>query len=776
MNSERFAATPWQLAFFAPQEHSLPEDFFTRELAWQATEVPGSVQTSGFGLPLSELYQGDRVESVRWMEEMYWVYRTEFVVPAVNADEEAVYLFQGIDYQCRIYLDAQLVCKHEGMFSPVQIPLPVDMKRHELTVLILPFEDDKSQPHTLKARYSFGNGWDFTPKLQSRGIWDEAGIVLRQRLRITTASVQTRLDNQQRADVTVRVELSERVEQGEITVTLDGVTRTFPVVRTDSLALPFNIPSPTLWWPNGMGEAALLELRLQLRTPGHDTEPYSCRVGLRSVQRVAAEGQGVEDIPLQLLINNRKVFIKGMNWVPLDACPGSITPERYRPFLEQFHEAGVNMIRVWGGGLKEKAAFYHLADELGLLILQEFPLACQRLTRSPEFYALLTQEVSAIIRALSPHPSVVIWSGGNELYSYWDQLDSGSARMTALIPWVRTAMGINEDNRAWRAGDGADEPALALMGELCARLDGSRPYQITSAMEGEGEAHGIWTWDPTIGDHRFRDAATLYQFWLQAQQHLYSECSVSSIANAETMQAVLGEKPESCPGTTDPIWRLHYAFHAAWDDLPDLWLDLPSTEKLFGTLPDMDSLIVANQWMQGEGGRFLIEEQRRKMPHACGIIWWGANEPWPGLAGNALLDYYARPKLSWQFIANAFKPTILSLRYPHCVLPQLKPELWISHEGQQPFAGRYEVELINLTNGETDRYAGEIACDSYSSHFIRMLIPLRLAAGVRAQVTCRLFAGDNLLHRNDYLFASPDDAVPFDAAMLALLRQLYVKE
>ena len=51
--------------------------------------------------------------------------------------------------------------------------------------------------------------------------------------------------------------------------------------------------------------------------------------------------------------------------MPLDALPGSISAERYRPFLQQFKDAGVNLIRVWGGGLKEKEAFYQLADEFG---------------------------------------------------------------------------------------------------------------------------------------------------------------------------------------------------------------------------------------------------------------------------------------------------------------------------------------------------------------------------------------------------------------------------
>ncbi len=774
-SDETVLATRWQLAHPSTQSANIQQSL-AAIAEWREVEVPCSIQTSSYGLPLEQLYQRDRVNSVRWMEEEYWFFRTRFARPAVGEDEEAVYQLLGVDYHCDILLNGKLLLSHEGMFSPIEVPLEGLREDNELVVVIRPYAEAQGVPETLKARYSVGNGWDFAPKLQSCGIWDDAALVVRPRLHVRHAAVATRLDNQQRADATVQVELSETVERGELVITLDGVRRTFPLVDAQRLALPINIPSPTLWWPNGMGEPELVELYIELHVDGRITKPYRLRTGLRAVERVAAAGQGVEDIPLQLRINHHPVFLNGVNWVPLDACPGSISAERYRPFLQQFKDAGVNLIRVWGGGLKEKEAFYRLADEFGLMVLQEFPLACQTLPRSEAFYRLLTQEVSAIIRQLAGHPSVVIWSGGNELFHYWDLLDSGSERMAATLEQVKD-FGFTPENRAWHLGaETYHEPTLALMGSLCALLDGARPFQPTSAMEGEGEAHGIWTWNPAIGDHRFRDADSLYDFWLHARAHLYSECSVSSIANLDTIKDVLDSPCPTFPEKDDPIWRLHHAFYSAWDQLPDLWLDLPATEKLFGKLSELATLVLVNQWMQGEGARFLIEELRRQMPRTCGIIWWGVNEPWPGLAGNALLDYFARPKLGMRFLANAYRPTILSLRYQHCVARRIKPELWLSHNGVQPFAGHYQVQVRNLRTGEVDEYAGAVNSDRYTSRCLRTLLPLRLPAGTRAHVTCTLTAGAAVVHQNDYFFASNEDAVPFDEEMVGLIRRLYAAE
>ncbi|MCC7207932.1 MAG: hypothetical protein IT323_11535 [Anaerolineae bacterium] len=774
----------WQLTYLTPDaaqefldDPSVVSDTALAALDWRPAEVPGSVQTSAFGMLLPDLYVGDNVQRVAWMGGVYWIYRSTFVMPAVAPDEEATLVFVGIDYQAAIYLNGRKVCDHEGMFSPVAVSLEglVTGSVNDLLVVITPFVAGPEPHEHMKSRVGIGNGWDFAPRLVTAGIWDVVRLEVRPRLRVLGTYVHTTLANQQRADNIVYIDLSELVEYGTLILTLDTTTRRYPVVQTDHLALPLEVLSPRLWWPNGHGAPTLVTLRIELDVPGRATRPFVQRVGLRSIDRVPCAGQGVEDTPLQLRINGRPIFLKGVNWTPLDACPGSITPERYRTFLEQFRAAGVNMIRVWGGGLKEKDAFYTLADEFGLMVMQEFPLACQRLARTERFFRLVAQEVTSIVRALRHHACIVLWSGGNEHYHYWASVDSGTPIMERVKATVQREFDIDPADPEWHGfADTYDEPALSLMGSLCAALDRSRPYQITSALEGEGEAHGIWTWNPRVGDYRYRDYDSLYDFWNAARRHLYSEASVPSIANLDSIRFVCGAEYKDCPQPDDSLWLLHNAFRAAWDGPDDVWLDLTSIEKLFGKLESLDALVFASQWMQAEGARYLIEAVRRRTGHTSGVLWWGVNEIWTALAGSSLIDYFGQPKLAWSFVANAFKPSILTLRYENCVCRSAKPELWLCHDGPDRFQGSYQVTLHDLQYDQREVVEGRLEAAPYSAFSIRTLPRRRLVAGGRLHIQCRLLApGGEPVHINDYVFASNEDAPPFDATMRAYLQQLF---
>ncbi len=98
---------------------------------------------------------------------------------------------------------------------------------------------------------------------------------------------------------------------------------------------------------------------------------------------------------IHFTLNGQGEFIRGLNWVPADSFPGRLRREDYARLLKMARESGANLLRVWGGGLREKRAFYDLCDELGLLGWQEFPFACMFLgsfPTNPAYLALVEAE------------------------------------------------------------------------------------------------------------------------------------------------------------------------------------------------------------------------------------------------------------------------------------------------------------------------------------------------------------------------------------------------
>lgn len=91
----------------------------------------------------------------------------------------------------------------------------------------------------------------------------------------------------------------------------------------------------------------------------------------------------------------------------------------YRDRLETYKSMGVNLIRVWGGCSRERDQFYDLCDELGMLVWQELPLSSSGLDNrppdDPQFCEQFAQIASYYAKTLHWHPSLLVWSGRNEL-------------------------------------------------------------------------------------------------------------------------------------------------------------------------------------------------------------------------------------------------------------------------------------------------------------------------------------------------------------------------
>lgn len=91
-------------------------------------------------------------------------------------------------------------------------------------------------------------------------------------------------------------------------------------------------------------------------------------------------------------VNDRLIFMKGSNVIPINILPEKENASTVKFLLHSAKRANMNMLRVWGGGIYASHDFYETADELGLLIWQDFMFACSMYPSNQEFlkYVLIS--------------------------------------------------------------------------------------------------------------------------------------------------------------------------------------------------------------------------------------------------------------------------------------------------------------------------------------------------------------------------------------------------
>ena len=152
----------------------------------------------------------------------------------------------------------------------------------------------------------------------------------------------------------------------------------------------------------------LYPLTVTLRSPaGEVVETAELRIGFRSV-----EIRGVD-----LLINGRRVYIRGVNRHDFDQVTGRvISRESMRADLVLMKQFGFNAVRT--SHYPNDPAFTDLTDELGLYVISEADIESHAfqstLCDDPRYLSAWVERVARMVQRDKHHPSVIAWSLGNE--------------------------------------------------------------------------------------------------------------------------------------------------------------------------------------------------------------------------------------------------------------------------------------------------------------------------------------------------------------------------
>ncbi|GAA3786733.1 glycoside hydrolase family 2 protein [Streptomyces phyllanthi] len=607
--------------------------------------VPGCVHTDLLAAGvIPDPFLGRNETEVAWVGRREWTYESDLA--AASGHEQTDLVFEGLDTAAEILLDGRLLGRVRNMHRSYRFDVTGVSGRLAVRFASAYTEAEAVRqrlgdrpnayaepfPYLRKMACSFG--WDWGPTLVTAGIWRPVRLEHWSTARIARV----------RPLVTVeggpgRVELAVDVERTrvEADLTLEariGDVRARAEIDGTSGTVRLEVPDPDLWWPRGYGRQPLYDVELTLGHNGSALDVWRRRIGFRSVEldRSADEhGTG-----FTLAVNGTRLFARGVNWIPDDVFPSRITRERYRERLTQAADAGVDLVRVWGGGIYESEDFYEACDELGLLVWQDFPFACAAYPEEQPLRGEVEAEARENVVRLMPHPSLVLWNGNNE--NLWGFRDWGWEERLAGDSW----------------GEGY---YLGVLPRVVAELDPTRPYTAGSPWSGSWDHH------PNAPAHGTHHSWEVWNREDYAEYRGYVPRFVAEFgwqappAYATLRRALPGEElaPHS-PG------MLHHQKAADGNGKLQRGLARHFAVPQEGfSARDFDRWHYLTQVNQARAIAAGIEHWRSHWPVCAGTIVWQLNDCWP-VTSWAAVDGDGRPKPLYHELRRLYADRLLTLQ------------------------------------------------------------------------------------------------------------------
>ena len=640
----------WKLCGYYPYVPILGKSMETGGWFLPATQeisakVPGSVYTDLFraGIIQDPYFELNSL-NCEWVSQRWWKYRCSFEIEDV--DNELELIFEGVDYKAKIYLNNEEIGKTQNMFTAFAFRLNGRVKKGSnlLEVVLCGVPDEMGQigltsrAKSLKSRFTYK--WDFSVRLINMGIYKPVYINIYDSIKTEEIYFKTICASEGKAKLIVHLASRKRQEcEYTVNITDEKGNQAFNAARllklkkgSNRIDTGIHIQNAMLWYPNNMGDQPLYKLSVRIKTKDGETFSEQITVGFKEFELEKSPGAPRGLMGYAARINGLKVYIKGVNFVPMDNFYGSIPDEKYIDFFKMIAAANINLIRVWGGGLIESELFYSLADRYGIMVWQEFPQSSSGIENVPckdkVFLKGLKQAAKQAVTVKRNNVSMCIWCGGNEL--------TDLKRKPADIKDKNLKMLRNVVRKHHRS---------AVF--LPTSSSGPESFRSDNGIEYNHDVHGPWQY---LGSEEH------YSFYNNTKCLLHSEFGVDGMAGTDSLKRFLSEDNLSVFDNKNLVWR----HHGEW------WITTDRDMSIFGKIDDIEELVDLSQYIQAEGLRYALEANRREALNSGSII-WQANEPYPNVACTSLIDYYNKKKPALKAAEKAFSPLNVSLKYPKLV-------------------------------------------------------------------------------------------------------------
>ena len=679
---------PWQVAWATS-----PKD--TAELEFKPCTVPGCFETDLHALGVvPDPFFGMNPAEVNDFAQRQHIYYVKTFQARVPDGTEPYLIFEGVDCFADVYINkaraasfGNMLIEHEINVSPYLVdgenelmlhirPARVEALKYEYPQSVFAQELGAESLYVRKAPHMFG--WDIMPRFISAGIYRPVTLEYRpaQHFEEVFLSTPEIAPDGSFANMYLHYKIlgdlyTPRTIKVEMACEDSAVTHEFTPLFIAGRH-KFTIENPKLWHPKGRGPANLYDVTITLYAGGQAIDQARFRHGVRTValQRTSTiDHAGTGEFVF--IINGEKVFAKGTNWVPADAFHHRDV-ERIPAMIDMANDLNCNMIRCWGGNVYENELFYDLCDESGIMVWQDFSMACAIYPQDEGFQKVIADEAKAVIKRLRGHACVVLWSGDNEC----------------------------DSSHSWRgSGTNPNDNVLTrkILPEAVRIYDGTRPY-IASSPFIDDEAFKVDKGERFIPEVHLWGPRDYFkgEFYSGSKASFVSEIGYHGCPWPESIARFIS--PDKLwPWQDNEEWLLHASSPMGVFDYR-IPLMARQIEELFTHTPDdLDSFAFASQAVQAEAKKFFVEMFRMDKWKRTGILWWNLIDGWPQFS-DAIVDYYFNKKLAYTFIKNVQQDV--------CIM-MAEPEAW--HQ---------EIVLVNdlprdkiVTCEIRDVAAGEVVFD-----------------------------------------------------------------
>ena len=609
----------------------------------------------------------------------YW-YRTVFNVPVADNGRHFQLIFKGINYRAAVWVNGKQITdstQMAGMFAEYSLDvskLIIAGQENAMAVKIYPL-DYPGLPATeqLKALGDFFEnggptgdigknvtmlcsvGWDWVPPVRDRniGIWLPVYLRTSGGVTITSPKLVTILPNlpdTSMAKLSLNLKLLNKTdadENGKLSITIapenfEGkplqFSKSISITKNGSSNVDLNgdntkelnISNPYLWWPNGYGKPNLYRIKLQYAGNGGVSDDTSFVFGIRMVSTKAVDVNG--SLRRDFFVNEKRIHITGGAWVPDFMLNRDSL--RYDYEMHLCRNANINLVRIWGGGVTPCDEFFEAADRYGLMIWSDFWITGDtqgEFKGSPDWPLegnIFIKNVVSTIMRIRNHPSLLVWTGGNEGHArkeLYDVMRENIITLDGTRPYIPSSSGFAKLPAGW---------------------NGSWPDNKASGVY----SGGPYTWQDPLIYYKKAIAGTDWVF--------KDETGIPSQPPYNIMSKIIPDLvwDNKLPFPLNNTWGYHDA--ATGNGRYDLYYE--EMVKRYGEPQSMENFCDKMQLLNAIGYQGIFEAAGHKLNDIGGVMLWKLNSAFPSVVWQ-VYDWFLQPNAGYYFMQNAIEPVHIQL-------------------------------------------------------------------------------------------------------------------